>query len=459
MFKLLEYEKSSFRCNLFSEQDITQWITEHSSTTNTNWCINTKSSNNDSSRYVCRKVYMCHHSGFNKVNSKSNKRGKSKNTECQARIDVKIKLTTKDTCKKDKYIKDGFPAIIIFINEHNHTISSAEALSFLKANNEVRLQFEKYFNDGLGLSESLSIHETKIELEFGMNSEQLANASINPKYRTIRHWYDNWKLNNLGSSTEHEKLPNNIFKVPSETNSGFYEVDVTYGCCNCSKGNLGAFCKHQAAVYHHFNTSMPNLPAITVNCRLLLAKLAFGEHVPDKLFYMPLVCESDSDKINESLNEATPGNYENNEPSCSKIPTTLTNQALEVDSNSNSEYYAEQIQELFKSNLEKYTSSTSVSILSKCLNRLKKVKSAASWESFLSTAGSNISLRHRTRATIRVQPTAINRRKPGITRGSKRLPLGRPMNTDINRKKKRKRNLGENVQKNVPNAKSHGTGH
>lgn len=261
------------------------------------------------------------------------------------------------------------------------------------------------------------------------------------------------------NKNEIEKLPNNIFKVPSETNSGFYEVDVTYGCCNCSKGNLGAFCKHQAAVYHHFNTSMPNLPAITVNCRLLLAKLAFGEHVPDKLFYMPLVCESDSDKINESLNEATPGNYENNEPSCSKIPTTLTNQALEVDSNSNSEYYAEQIQELFKSNLEKYTSSTSVSILSKCLNRLKKVKSAASWESFLSTAGSNISLRHRTRATIRVQPTAINRRKPGITRGSKRLPLGRPMNTDINRKKKRKRNLGENVQKNVPNAKSHGTGH
>ncbi|CAI6376429.1 unnamed protein product [Macrosiphum euphorbiae] len=255
-----------------------------------------------------------------------------------------------------------------------------------------------------------------------------------------------------------EKLPNNLFKVPSETNSGFYEVDVTYECCNCSKRNLGAFCNHQAAVYHHFNTSMPNLPAITVNCRLLLAKLAFGEHVPDKLFYMPLVCKSDSDKINESLNEATPGNYEKNEPSCCKIPTTLTNQALEVDSNSNSEYYAEQIQELFKSNLERYTSSTSVSVLSKCLDRLKKVKSAASWESFMSTAGSNISLRHRTRATIRVQPTAINRRKLGITRGSKRLPLGRPLNADINRKRKEK-NLGENVQKNVPNAKSRGTGH
>lgn len=45
------------------------------------------------------------------------------------------------------------------------------------------------------------MHETKIELEYGMISEELANASINPKYRTVRHWYDNWKLNNLGSPT------------------------------------------------------------------------------------------------------------------------------------------------------------------------------------------------------------------------------------------------------------------
>lgn len=67
----------------------------------------------------------------------------------------------------------------------------------------------------IGISESSSIHETNIELEFGMNSEQLANASINPKYRTIRHWYDNWKLNNLGSSTEHSVLQvhNYIFKL------------------------------------------------------------------------------------------------------------------------------------------------------------------------------------------------------------------------------------------------------
>jgi hypothetical protein len=43
------------------------------------------------------------------------------------------------------------------------------------------------------------MHESKLELEYGINSDELANATINPKYRTIRHWYDVWKENNLGS--------------------------------------------------------------------------------------------------------------------------------------------------------------------------------------------------------------------------------------------------------------------
>lgn len=32
-------------------------------------------------------------------------RGRSKNTQCNAKIDIKIKLTTKDTKKKDKFVK------------------------------------------------------------------------------------------------------------------------------------------------------------------------------------------------------------------------------------------------------------------------------------------------------------------------------------------------------------------
>lgn len=54
MFKLIEFENNSFQANLFSEEDICKWITEHSFTTNTNWCVNNKCSKSDSSRYVCR---------------------------------------------------------------------------------------------------------------------------------------------------------------------------------------------------------------------------------------------------------------------------------------------------------------------------------------------------------------------------------------------------------------------
>ncbi|KAF0706052.1 SWIM-type domain-containing protein, partial [Aphis craccivora] len=162
--------------------------------------MHNKSAFNKCSKFVCRKIYVCHHSDFNKISKTDNKRGRSKNTQCNAMIDIKIKLTTKDTKKKDKFVKDGLPAIIKINNDHNHNISTAEALSFLKPSKECRLQFENYFNDGLGISESIRMHESKLELEFGINSDELANAMINPKYRTIRHWYDVWKENNLGSS-------------------------------------------------------------------------------------------------------------------------------------------------------------------------------------------------------------------------------------------------------------------
>lgn len=52
------------------------------------------------------------------------------------------------------------------------------------------------------------------------------------------------------------------------------------------------------------------------------------------------------------------------------------------------------------------------------------MKSLTGWESFIATAGCSISLKHSGRATIGVQPTTISRKRPGITRGSKRLSVG-----------------------------------
>lgn len=45
-------------------------------------------------------MYVCHDSGFNKISKTDIKKRKSKNTQCYAKIDIRIKLTTKDTKKK-----------------------------------------------------------------------------------------------------------------------------------------------------------------------------------------------------------------------------------------------------------------------------------------------------------------------------------------------------------------------
>ncbi|CAH1110441.1 unnamed protein product [Psylliodes chrysocephalus] len=47
------------------------------------------------------------HTNFNRVDPKRYKRGRSKNCDCPAEMHIKIKLTTKDTMKKDTYVKVG----------------------------------------------------------------------------------------------------------------------------------------------------------------------------------------------------------------------------------------------------------------------------------------------------------------------------------------------------------------
>jgi len=46
---------------------------------------------------------------------------------------------------------------------------------------------------------------------------------------------------------------------------------------------------------------MPYLPAVTIDLLFMLAKLAFGEDVYDKSFYMQLLLELDPNPINKLL--------------------------------------------------------------------------------------------------------------------------------------------------------------
>lgn len=56
-------------------------------------------------KYFFRKTFCCHHGTHKRVKMNENKKGNSKNTECPAELTIKIKLCTKDTKKKDPYVK------------------------------------------------------------------------------------------------------------------------------------------------------------------------------------------------------------------------------------------------------------------------------------------------------------------------------------------------------------------
>lgn len=271
-----------------------------------------------------------------------------------------------------------------------------------------------------------------------------------------------------------ELVDDDLYKVKQKDSSDFYEVNVSVGYCSCPVGKYGSFCKHQAAIYNLYHYKMPNLPPICHETRYLLAKLAFGDEAQSNKYYMPLI--SSSIESNTIVSECNTGNSSNmldtEQSNIENQINDINNEETEVmeyeeteamenketeamENTTSSEEYKNQIISLMTDNFKKFPS-PSLHVLSKCVQRLKNVKTLTGWESFIATAGSSISLRHRGRAIIGVQPTTISRRRPGITRGSKRLPVGQPKKVV---KTKRNRNLQENVNKNVPNAKSHGTNH
>ncbi|KAH9371894.1 hypothetical protein HPB48_019338 [Haemaphysalis longicornis] len=78
--------------------------------------------------------------------------------------------------------------------------------------------------------------------------------------------------------------------------------------------------------------------------------------------------------------------------------------------------------------------------------------------SYLAMNAACASTRRRGR-TIKVQPTGIARRRPGVNRGAGRVPAGRPAKSWASRKAKRPHALKVSVRDEVPHAKSHGAAH
>ena len=195
-----------------------------------------------------------------------------------------------------------------------------------------------------------------------------------------------------------------------------------------------------------------------------MAVVALGDKAEPVSFYAPLTAVSAiSDSTDASAQvSSTPAPVNTSQPQSTSSHATDADADMLVLTSSAS---ATEHQDAVLNNIVEFlrtkhsTFGSSTTGLEMVRKRLCRVQSCGQWEAFLNSIGSAVPLAHRHRAAIRVQPTALGRRRPGVTRSSKRLPTGRPTKSDKRPPAKRRRHLQHNIQANQPNAKSHGSTH
>jgi len=86
-------------------------------------------------------------------------------------------------------------------------VNTAAALLFLPATAECRQQFHDYFASGMSISEAMKYHASLLELQDDASDmTTLMNASINPKYCTVRWWFNQWRLQNSDDNAPRTSL-------------------------------------------------------------------------------------------------------------------------------------------------------------------------------------------------------------------------------------------------------------
>lgn len=211
-------------------------------------------------------------------------------------------------------------------------------------------------------------------------------------------------------------------------------------------------------------TVVPQAFMVTSQSRQWLAVLAVGEEkAPKEAFFTNL-----SDCNNKELKMQCDG-VENNE----KVDKVITGNNVELMVTDDSEDFKEnfvednaavmtKVQEATESILKaaaRFGNKDFLEPLNKIIQNMNSVTSTNSFNSQLHSIGSAVRRGGAGRGKIPCQPTSVSRRANGRPRGAAPLCKGwRPAGA-ATAASKRARNLAENVNKNLANAKSHVSGH
>lgn len=98
------------------------------------------------------------------------------------------------------------PAKVRVSIRHTHPLKAPSVLKHLSPDDPVRDEFHNYFEMRMSVPAACRYHENKLILERGeddgtLNEEFCVdNARMNPKKRTVEHWFDVWKKLQWGSN-------------------------------------------------------------------------------------------------------------------------------------------------------------------------------------------------------------------------------------------------------------------
>ena len=279
------------------------------------------------------------------------------------------------------------------------------------------------------------------------------------------------------------------FHVPSRDDNSTitYIVDCTSGTCTCQQGVSGNACPHQAAVALKLRINNINFIPQTAKERFNLAILAIGDkknfsvgqfvslHQKEIESKPPFYGDQEKDEEQQTLlpmpdSPETETMETNDGIIDAGTDATLPNDELSLDQiiklhqqvSQDIEYKLRTSDTNFRLCYYKYLTLYR-KIISKCRGQAPVASLASAYAQFGKERGGNFLPVLHNSSRIKVQPTAISRRKSGIKSASAQPSGRRPKLSDSQREanmkvrkkfnnQKRRRNLSNNVRKNLPNA-------
>jgi hypothetical protein len=254
-----------------------------------------------------------------------------------------------------------------------------------------------------------------------------------------------------------------------------YEVHSDIGVCTCKAGERGKYCKHMALLVQHLKVQLVCAPPLLSTDRHHLAQLALGEKCPNLTFFLamtekPQEEENSGKNILETLIFTSNNNWffiiaiqssdlvvdEQN------IELEENTTPIEEDRNNNTHESSEELVVKIKSAFDELLGLATAddiapALLKKVLTAFSKPKSPSAGTASLVAMYRSMSAVTRRGSYIAVNPTGRARRREGVSKGAKRVPMGRPSQAEqqVRGKPKKARNLSQCVNANVANAKTH----